>query len=826
MRRLVIPLLIGLVVICSAGPAHSQGQYFSTTDTLGFGFTRFADTVKQLQDSIIKIPIFLSTDSMVTGLSMLFEFNPTMLWPKVSYDPNYQRIYDSLKALGLEDLMTDSTDWQPTPFMDSGLWNVDVEMSPQAAETWNAQWGTYQVLYNLRDRGNARFLMTPIPPAFPDDPNYVKPYLPGQMGPDDGGAIIAYMIFRVNPGATLNTYSQIKLTAENEDLQKTELAEEWFEEGVDTIPLTVAVIPTFDVGIFKVDTADTHTNPINVNDKPILANITPKLYEVEAGDQVSFSISATDAEGGTLRIWVNQGTGLPPNAAVSPSNPVVGASGVANGNFSFTPDITQAGSFTFKFQALDDSGAVSDPQFVTVTVAGISYDVLFTTSSEKLFPEGGVPGLNEVMVPVNIVTEKTIYGIQFDMNYDANNFDLDSIMPSDRIPNWVVYDNVGSTPGNLRVVTFGLSNDSMLTGSSSAVLYLVFTVDEFADFGCYPLDLSNAWESIDPDPRVASLQLVTDSGVVCVDRWGDVNLDKRIDVADLVGMVSYIISTYDLSRRQFAAADVLVNDTVNVVDLVAVINAIFLNIVPTPQPAPVLQDQFAALRVAHDEISGGGVQSEMAVQADMPVNVAGVELEIQYNPSMVQMLRPLVAPGADGFRIHYSDNGSGMMKVLIYSSHPWNESELIPEGLSDIVTLPFLAKGSIPAADGRQVRITRASVSTGSAVSVPVKGLGGPALPSTFELYQNRPNPFNPGTTIDFYIDGSAETGGDHIKLEIFNILGQMVRTLIDQPLPPGQHSVSWDGTDDYGDRASSGVYLYRLKVGADSQTKKMVLLK
>ncbi len=112
-------------------------------------------------------------------------------------------------------------------------------------------------------------------------------------------------------------------------------------------------------------------------------------------------------------------------------------------------------------------------------------------------------------------------------------------------------------------------------------------------------------------------------------------------------------------------------------------------------------------------------------------------------------------------------------------------------------------------------------------MGIGVEGVGpNPAIPSSFELYQNRPNPFNPATTIDFYINGSGDGGFDLVKLEIFNILGQSVRTLINESLYPGQHSIIWDGKNENGSQMASGVYLYRLKIGDTSKARKMMLLK
>ena len=86
---------------------------------------------------------------------------------------------------------------------------------------------------------------------------------------------------------------------------------------------------------------------------------------------------------------------------------------------------------------------------------------------------------------------------------------------------------------------------------------------------------------------------------------------------------------------------------------------------------------------------------------------------------------------------------------------------------------------------------------------------------------QNYPNPFNPETTIKFGIR-EAEFG----TLEIFNIKGQKVKTLVNGILEAGEHTVVWNGTDDTGQKVGSGVYLYRLNIGDKSLTQKILMLK
>ena len=64
------------------------------------------------------------------------------------------------------------------------------------------------------------------------------------------------------------------------------------------------------------------------------------------------------------------------------------------------------------------------------------------------------------------------------------------------------------------------------------------------------------------------------------------------------------------------------------------------------------------------------------------------------------------------------------------------------------------------------------------------------------------------------------------MELIIYNILGQKVRTLVNQSLEPGEHSIVWNGTDNKGRSVASGIYFYRMKAGNYSETKKMVLKK
>lgn len=94
-------------------------------------------------------------------------------------------------------------------------------------------------------------------------------------------------------------------------------------------------------------------------------------------------------------------------------------------------------------------------------------------------------------------------------------------------------------------------------------------------------------------------------------------------------------------------------------------------------------------------------------------------------------------------------------------------------------------------------------------------------LPAQFALYQNHPNPFNPLTTIGFSLLRSSAVG-----LEVYNILGENIRSLVSGRMPVGTHSVIWDGRDENGAEVPTGIYFYRLETDEFLDTKKMLLLK
>lgn len=148
------------------------------------------------------------------------------------------------------------------------------------------------------------------------------------------------------------------------------------------------------------------------------------------------------------------------------------------------------------------------------------------------------------------------------------------------------------------------------------------------------------------------------------------------------------------------------------------------------------------------------------------------------------------------------NNYAVKLGIMFYDDFTWG---------SNVQTPPYH-----PTADGGRTMFMEL------VMTVPVDASDDPSIPGVVNvLQQNYPNPFNPTTTIDFDmpVQGNA-------RLEIYNVKGQLVKTLVNSDLSSGRHSYVWNGTDESGAGVSSGIYLYRLSGEGWSQTRKMMLMK
>jgi hypothetical protein len=165
--------------------------------------------------------------------------------------------------------------------------------------------------------------------------------------------------------------------------------------------------------------------------------------------------------------------------------------------------------------------------------------------------------------------------------------------------------------------------------------------------------------------------------------------------------------------------------------------------------------------------------------------------------------------------LHQAVEGQVMVANTVVNGNP-------VAGEGTVVSLTFKVLGEFD--DQGRFDIADAVVFDGERNSNPVVVLGSlevQSTPTEFALLQNYPNPFNPETTIKYNL---AE--GTNVGLRIYNIVGQVVRTLVSERQSAGRYQVRWDGTDDRGSAVSSGIYFYQVSAGKFRDVKRLMLLK
>jgi hypothetical protein len=224
----------------------------------------------------------------------------------------------------------------------------------------------------------------------------------------------------------------------------------------------------------------------------------------------------------------------------------------------------------------------------------------------------------------------------------------------------------------------------------------------------------------------------------------------------------------------------------------------------------------------------GVIRWKNADTVTVAANVPGINIGVvQIHSSGVATLTGRITSGGqplEGVNVVAQDAGGAALGYGVTDGAGSYVMDALPAGP---VTLTVDIMGYNGAEQMINVGASQFALSQDFSLGITTSVSGAQAVPQAYALGQNYPNPFNPSTRISFSL---PQTGA--VTLNVFNLLGQQIATLVNGPMTAGTHETLWDGRDAAGRVLASGVYFYRIEVkgpdggAAYSAMRKMVLLK
>lgn len=304
---------------------------------------------------------------------------------------------------------------------------------------------------------------------------------------------------------------------------------------------------------------------------------------------------------------------------------------------------------------------------------------------------------------------------------------------------------------------------------------------------------------------------------------GDFNGDKRVDFEDLFLFVAQFGKT-TASPGWDAKFDLNGSGTVGYVDWYMFLD----NFGKSASTKPVFVEDGKNRKIGFD-IGQTALRSvdnthfAVQVQVSDATDLRGYGVTLAYNPEELEFVRVLRSEGslikAEGTLAPVTVIANEPGRLVIADAVAGNRTASGSGPLAEVV---FQRKGSVL---NPVVKVEAAQVSDGdfgmNRANAGDLAAGETAVKFVNSLGQNFPNPFNPATQIGFSL---AEEG--RVRLMVYNVLGQVVRELVNEYRTAGSHTVTWDGKDAAGRSVASGVYLYRIEANQFSAVRRMVLMK
>jgi len=298
---------------------------------------------------------------------------------------------------------------------------------------------------------------------------------------------------------------------------------------------------------------------------------------------------------------------------------------------------------------------------------------------------------------------------------------------------------------------------------------------------------------------------------------GDANADNSITFEDAVAVLRHRVGLINIGAPNNGYADVsgLMGLTAYDAGLILQVDASIEYLFPIEKQALGLLKGVAPVRNVDAQIvltPTLGTSSELVlmVSAKETQDVLSMEMDLKYPAEQFEYKDFSILAGDFTAEVNA---GNGFLRLAMAGTEPLDDD-------ARLIALRFRAGEETST---ENFNVTRFFLNEDAVANITFGEAVGEAanLPREFALRQNYPNPFNPETNIKYELPEQAQ-----VKLEIFNLLGQKVRTLVNEIRHAGYYTVTWDSRNDSGQLVSSGVYLYRINAGNFVSVRKMVILR
>lgn len=438
----------------------------------------------------------------------------------------------------------------------------------------------------------------------------------------------------------------------------------------------------------------------------------------------------------------------------------------------------------------------------------------------------GTPGDTAVSMAVSLDNASGWGGFECIIEFDAALLTLSRIDLTSRLSMLSDVSHYEYAAGRVSIVGFDLGGSS-IPSDTGAILNLRFDVLSSAPFGETPIVISDV-AAVQTDMQYDTVDVVDATfyvwpGYFCGDVDGDLSIDPNI--SDLVFLVNFMFQGGP-EPPVMEATDVNCTGggTPDISDLVYLVSYMFqsgpdLNCPPCKGTSVGSTDQIIAgtcdiIPVALEE---GRYRFDLAT--DLKIDLGGLQQVYTYDPNVVAIDSVVSGAVGDGIEI-FSHAEAGTVTIGMLDTEG---EHAIEAGQTDLLRIYcHLLDPEVAPDDVLDHSMTKAADRKAQPVSLQVTSdKKSDMLPRTYALHHNYPNPFNPSTTIKFDLPRPG-----HVTLEVYNLLGQRVTTLVDGNLEAGYHQVRWDGTNHQGGVVASGVYFYKIQADGFARSRKMVLLK